>query len=403
MKKRSTWTALVFAAALIFPSFAQETAKKPMLAGYYPNWGQYSGFKAEDISYHLLTHILYAFYKTNPAGDLFNADPSDEPNLRALIDSCKKNDVKIFLSIGGADQSDGFSELSRKESTRKNFVKQMIKLADTHGFDGFDIDWEYPYKAPGADDEKTFPGAPGVDPIYGLETADAKWAELLFLEMRAALDEYNAKTGKKVLLTAAVPGSDYWARWTTDKTYMTLDYLMVMSYDFMGTWEKRVKCNASTAQGWEIVKYYESRGISKDRLVQGLAFYGKSFNERKDPRTGKALPLGLGSEYDGTGSGSGGILIWSKLLDQLKINKYAVHFDEDLGCEYAIGNQEILVFNGTKSTQHTVRSVRERMGEGYPGLMFWDMLSDFGVPDSLSLLVSAHNELFQTKGSHKKP
>jgi len=79
-----------------------------------------------------------------------------------------------------------------------------------------------------------------------------------------------------------------------------------------------------------------------------------------------------------------------------------VTFDEDIGCEYAVGNQEILVFNGTKSTQHTVRSVRERLHEGYPGVMYWDMLSDFGVPDSLSLLIAAHNELFQTKASHKR-
>ena len=394
-------TALLSAAVLAAPLFAQNQEKKQMLAAYYPNWGQYSGFKAEDIPYHLVTHILYAFYKTNPNGDLFNSDPTDEANLRALIDSCRANNVTIFLSIGGADQSDGFSELARKPETRKNFVDNMIKLAESHGFDGFDIDWEYPHEAPGADPEKTFPGAPGVDPVYGNDDADTRWAELFFLDLRKGLDEYNKRTGKHVLLTAAVPGSDYWARWTTDASYKALDLLMVMSYDFMGTWEKRVKCNASTKQGWEIVKYYESRGIPKERLVQGLAFYGKSFNERKDPRTGKALPLQLGGEFDGTGSGSGGTHYWSKLLDQLKIAKYEVTFDEDLGCEYAVGNQEIIVFNGTKSMQHTVRSVRERADEGYPGVMYWDMLGDAGVPDSLSLLIAVHNELYQTHASKK--
>jgi chitinase len=380
------------------PASAQiRPQSKAILAGYYPNWGQYSGFKAEDIRYPLYTRIYYAFYKTNANGDLFNSDPSDEKNLLALRDSCKKNNVEIFLSIGGADQSEGFKDLAKAASTRKAFIDNMFKLAKSHGFDGFDIDWEYPREANGADPEKTFPGAPGVDPKYGHPASDVKAAEDLFLDMRKSFDEYNKTAENKIELTAAVPGSDYWARWYTDATFMAMDYLNVMSYDFMGTWEKRVKPNASTKQGWEIVKYYESRGIPKQKLIHGFAFYGKSFNEKKDAKTGKGLPLGLGGEYDGTGSGSGGFQQWRQLLSQLKVTNYEITFDEDWGAEVAIGNQEIIVFNGTKATQHTARSVREKLSEGYPGVMYWDMLCDFGVPDSQSLLVSLYNELYQAK------
>lgn len=360
---------LSFATSIIAEEAHSESGHKKYIMGYYPNWGQYSGYKAENIRYEMYTHIMYSFYKTNPNGDLFNADPTDQENFEKMVKLCKKHGVNLIVSIGGADQSEGFAELSKTAAKRKYFIDNMIKMVKEFDVDGFDIDWEYP-----------------VTPLNPGTTRDDKEGHrLLFKEMREAFDAHLAATGKKIEFSAALPATDWWARHITDESLNQLDHLMLMTYDYMGTWEKSVRPNSGLTDPINTFKYYEDRGIPKEKMIMGFAFYGKSFNGG----------TGLGSEFDGKGSGGDGIQIWSKLLKQLKTTKYDVSFDEATQSEIAIGNGEIIVFDGIPSTKAKAKWMRER--PEYPGVMFWDMLSDFGVPAKHSLLVTLYEEYYQKK------
>lgn len=369
---RALCWALILVIGLGSLAWSEEGHKKYIM-GYYPNWGQYSGFKAENIRYKLYTHILYSFYITNPNGDLFNADRTDQDNFDKMVELCEQNGVKLVVSIGGADQSEGFAELSKAPGTRKNLIDNMIQLVKKYEnkIHGFDIDWEYP-----------------VTPLNPGSTRDDKEGHrILFKEIRAAFDQYKTETGHKIEFSAALPATDWWARHITDESLHQLDHLMLMTYDYMGTWEKNIRPNSGLVDPLNTFKYYEDRGLPKEKLVMGFAFYGKSFNAGSE----------MGGEYDGKGSGADGIQLWKRLLKQLKTTKYEVKWHEETKSEYAVGNGEIIVFDGIPSTQAKAQYMKDN--QEYPGVMFWDMLSDFGVPPKHSLLVT----LYETYYGEKAP
>lgn len=44
--------------------------------------------------------------------------------------------------------SDNFPTLSANPTSRDNFAKKCAEIVEYYGFDGIDIDWEYPGKIP---------------------------------------------------------------------------------------------------------------------------------------------------------------------------------------------------------------------------------------------------------------
>lgn len=333
-------------------------ADKKFLMGYYPNWSHYSGFTADKIPFEYLTHILYAFYITDGAGNLTNSDPLDGENFKKLIRLAHQKNVKVLLSIGGASQSEGFKSVAKSDGNRANFIKNCLKLAEEHKLDGIDLDWEFPVEGDGEGQLK------------------------LHKEMRAALD----KLPRKVLFTAAVPASDWWAHHSADSAFHLLDYLNVMTYDYAGTWEKHVLHNSGMDMSKATMEYYVGRGIPKEKLVIGAAFYGKSFD----------ASTGMGSTYDGIGSGNNGIWLWKDLINQFKAVEYKVLWDEKSEAEFALGNEEIIVFNGLPSQRVRGEYIRN---SDYAGVMLWDLLSD-SEDKSKSLLVALYRGL---RGTNKGP
>lgn len=58
----------------------------------------------------------------------------------------KKKGLKVSLALGGWNDSAGdkYSRLVNSPSARRRFVKHVIEFLEKHGFDGLDLDWEYP-------------------------------------------------------------------------------------------------------------------------------------------------------------------------------------------------------------------------------------------------------------------
>lgn len=110
-----------------------------------------------------LSHVLYAFADITPNGTVISANqdadlnqkyPGDkywEPGHNAYgavkqlyIHKKWNRHLKVLLSIGGGDFSPKFAAATSTEMRRQTFAKSAIKLATDWGFDGVDIDWEYP-------------------------------------------------------------------------------------------------------------------------------------------------------------------------------------------------------------------------------------------------------------------
>lgn len=65
--------------------------------------------------------------------------------------------LKILFSMGGWNEgSTKYSNVAADPAKRSTLVKDVLKFSNKYGFDGFDLDWEYPGQRG---------GDPKIDPV----------------------------------------------------------------------------------------------------------------------------------------------------------------------------------------------------------------------------------------------
>ena len=58
----------------------------------------------------------------------------------------KKKGKKVLIALGGWNDSAGdkYSKFVNSPSARQRFISSIIQFIEKYGFDGLDLDWEYP-------------------------------------------------------------------------------------------------------------------------------------------------------------------------------------------------------------------------------------------------------------------
>ena len=179
----------------------------------------------EDIDVSLCTHLIYSFVILDSSTYLMKIhDPwldIDLGNIDKFIALRGTNpNVKLLVALGGWNDSrtSKYSILLADPTKRAAFVKHAVEFINQYGFDGLDLDYEYP----------------GYDGVQTDKAGFTAWVQ----ELREAFDQ----EGKGWELTAAVSVS----KTVTDNGYdvpeisASLDAIHLMSYDMHGSWENFV-------------------------------------------------------------------------------------------------------------------------------------------------------------------
>lgn len=312
-----------------------------------------------------LTHINYAFVGCRNNRAVLEKIATDTINFRYLVGLKKKNrDLKVLISIGGWGGSRFFSDAVLTDTARKAFAASAAAIVGKYNLDGIDIDWEYP------DDI-------GAGNIYRID--DKHNYTLMFKELRHSLDSVTNTTHHTYLLTAAVGGFKRFLQQTEmGQVQRYLDYINLMTYDYsqdsLGVAVHHTnlypsKAHTSPVQNsvQETVTDFEADGVPANKLVVGIAFYGRG------EAVEDAALNGLGSKMTKVRVHGGG---YTYLKDSL-INKkgFKYYQDKDAKAPYLFNPStlQFITFDDEWSVKNKCRYVEKN---NLAGVMFWEYSSD---------------------------
>lgn len=315
-------------------------------------------------------------------------------NLKQLFLLKKANrNLKILLSIGGWTYTNTNKHLDQPACTeegRKKLAASCVTLIKDLGFDGIDIDWEYPQ-----------------------DTNQGEQMYLLLREIRKAMDDYAdhlershpSPEGKPhfVLSIAAPAGKSNYQNIPLDKVASVLDFINLMGYDYSGAWDKAAGHQANLYRDDAhpdatpfntdgVIKDYVAAGVPSDKIVLGMPLYGRAFQNTDGP----------GKPYQGVGEGNWENGIWD--YKNLPLNGSEVFYDSLVGASYSYDkNTRTMISYGkppifcslslrlTRSTD-TPEMARAKatwvIQRGLGGAMWWELNGDRDKSDEEGSLIN---------------
>ncbi|MFT4146149.1 MAG: glycosyl hydrolase family 18 protein [Mobilitalea sp.] len=347
------------------------------IVGYYAAWSKYSGFTPDKIDAKKLTTINYAF--ANISSDLkvtLGYPDIDAANIKQLNKLKLINPkLKTIISIGGWSWSARFSDAALTEESRNIFADSSIDFIVKYGFDGIDIDWEYPVSG-------------------GLSTnikrpEDKRNFTLLLKTLREKLDKQEVLDGKEYKLTfAGAAGSWYVKNIELMEINKYVDYAYIMTYDIHGSWEPYTNFNAPLYSNDPLQPYRISvdtaindwlkTGFPKEKLIMGVPFYGFIYKSVTN------INQGLYQTY----SGGSSISYANVATNYLKAPEYIRYYHEDSKVPYLFNGSTFITYEDEQSMAEKAKYVKQK---NLGGVMIWELSQD----SNKILLNSLYQELSQ--------
>lgn len=208
------------------------------VVGYLPS---YKVESIDTIDYSALTHINLAFANPDEGGNI-HINMSDEDISRIVINAHNKG-TKVLISLGGFEGSNNMNYVNLIKTNEEiiDFSYKIIEFIDKHNLDGLDLDIEG-----NASDEFWQSYDSFVTILKGICVSE-----------------------KKILTTSV---GKWYANKITSDTFNKFDFIMIMTYDYS------FKNNAPMHFVYDVLDYFKMRGISQDKLVIGVPFYGWNEN-----------------------------------------------------------------------------------------------------------------------------
>ncbi|XP_045191898.2 chitinase-3-like protein 1 [Mercenaria mercenaria] len=366
------WMNYIFSVALTVASVSQfcqgDHGSKYKRVCYYTNWSQYrpgqGKYTPDDINPKLCTHIIYAFAKVVNS-ELKKVEWNDDKMFKKLQQLKVSNPgLKTLIAVGGWNaRSEEFSKMVKTKQNRKKFIKSSISFLRTYGFDGLDLDWEYPTKRGGKPDDKKN-----------------------LVRLVSAMKRAFARDG--YLLTAAVPAG----KKNIDDGYnirrlaANLDFINLMAYDLHGSWDKTTGENSplypsskdsgdrrQLNMNWA-ANYWAKKGVPKQKLIIGMATYGRSFTLTNPAQNHMGDPA-RGAGQAGKFTRSAGFLSYYEICQMQESGRGEERWDNEQKVPYYVNGRLWVGYDNMKSITEKVNWLKDN---GYGGAMIWALdLDDF--------------------------
>ncbi len=326
------------------------------VVGYYAGW-EHGRLPPGSLPVGLLTHVNYAFASVTADSRCVLDDPTGQGAVIAALQAWKRTaGVQTLLAVGGWEGSEHFSAAAATAHGRDALAESCVALARRLGFDGIDLDWEYPSGG------KWWGRI--ADPRNHLELVGA----------------FRSQLGVGELLTVAMPASPAALEtFAVARIAELVDWINVMAYDLAGLWDDTTGHNAPirAAHGpfgaSHAVAHYELQGVPPAKLVLGVPFYGHAYAnvEGTDGASG-----GMHQPYEGTPRGiPGGAITYRAIEPLVGSARWQRRWDPLGQVPWLVdpGSRQVISYDDPESIRAKVAFARE---EGLAGIMVWELSGD---------------------------
>jgi chitinase len=332
---------LVLLVFVCFDARAQER-----VVGYVASWSLPPAIHTQK-----LTHLNVAFAHIDADHRVVVESPAAIQTLTAL----KKTDpkLKILLSVGGW-QAEGFSDAALTDSSRHAFADSAASLLRRFSLDGIDIDWEYP--------------GTGVAGIR-FRSEDKQNFTLLLRTLRQTL-------GNHFLLTIAAADHELVENIELDRVTAYLDWINLMSYDFFNSLTATTGHHAGLYRAEHArprdrntdsaVSEYLAAGVPPQKIVLGVAFYGRGFADVAARNNGLNQPYGhFEAAHD-----------YKDLVANFIGKRGFVRYWDNRAQAAYLWNPTARVFISYDDPQSIAIKARYVLQHRLGGMMFWELSED---------------------------
>ncbi|XP_035546711.1 class V chitinase-like [Juglans regia] len=264
----------------------------------------------------------------------------------------KNPSITTLLSIGGGNQDSMVLSLMANSSVgRKSFIDSSIKMARSYSFQGLDLSWVFPNTG-----------------------SDMNNMALLLEEWRVSVESEAKGSSQPQLILTAVAGFSPVIKnvsYPVDSMQKNLNWINIVAQNYYNpSWENITGPRAAlhdpashinTADG---IRAWIYRGLSANKLVLGLPFFGSGWTLQNSQNNG------IGALVTGPATGrffleKGNIPY--KNIKQLFIQRYraAVKYNSIYVMNYCFNGSTWIGFDGVEAVETKVSYAKEMGLLGY--------------------------------------
>ncbi len=333
---------------LIKPVF-YKSLEAPIRSGYI-----YRSYHLVDDFFFESHDIIYTAFAKADLNGIVRGEGAFFSNVKGhILPKAKEHGNWVIMSVG---PSSDWSSFSATAELRKSFANSIVDVINEYGFDGVDIDWEYPK---GTTEMNNYPK--------------------LMQEVYTKVKQNNPNH----LVTTAITGGMWQPNYyKLEISNQYFDYLNMMTYGMVsagGQYHTALYPNRSfdnplaragrtltSCSIDESITIFNNLGVPTNKIIAGAAFYGikqiRSYNAETGVY-GDWISAGVSPAYH-------------TILNLLKRpTNYVEHYDEVAEEPYLLSkdNTEFISYDNPRSIKAKAAYIIEN---GLAGMMYWEYHHD---------------------------